>query len=532
MAFMTWSDDFATGIDIVDRQHRRLFDMINSAAPLLLDDTPARQAERQDLLSGLIAYTGEHFRTEEELMRARGVDPRVFEHHCQTHARLVQEVLDWRKLLIDSSPLAGHQLLGFLAGWLLFHVLGEDQTMARQIHAIEAGQAPARAYDEADGGRRMPAEAALSRTVTGLYSQLSAQIHEIGQHSQHLEEQVQARTGELATMAGELRQARDAAEAASQAKSRFLAMVSHELRTPMNAIVGFTEALRGAGLAAQQNTLADRVAAAAKQLAGLIDGLIEYSSNEAEQAAPFDLQATLAEACQLPFAVAHAKGLAATLAIAPDLPAVFLGDAGRIALVIRQLTANAAKFTERGSVRVRAEARGGAPDGRVALRLSVTDTGLGIAADRIDGLFEAFHQIDDSSTRRFGGVGLGLALTRQAARMMGGEIGVRSEPGQGSTFWLDLTLPEAEAVVPARAVEAPPAPVAPPQAARPAAPAMPDLLPRLERLLREDDTRAGSLLVDQEGALRQFLGTRYETLARQIAGFEYDQALLTLRGGQ
>lgn len=528
MAFMTWSDDFATGIDIVDRQHHQLFDMINSAAPLLLDDAPARQAERQDLFNGLLAYTGEHFRTEEELMRAQGVDPRVFEHHCQTHARLVREVLGWQKLLTSGDPLAGHQLLGFLAGWLLFHVLGEDQTMARQIHAIEAGLPSVRAYDEADGGRRMPAETALSRTVTGLYSQLSARIHEIGQHSQHLEDQVQARTREIETMAEELRQARDAAEAASRAKSRFLAMIGHELRTPMNAIVGFTGALRGEGLAARQDALAARVETASRQLAELIDGLIEYSREEAGVVAPFDLRALLTQACHAPFAAARAKGLKVGLEIVPELPGCFLGDAGRIALVIRQLTANAAKFTHQGSLRVRAEPLGPTTEGRVSVRLSVIDTGLGIPEDMQSGLFEAFHQLDDSSTRHFGGVGLGLALTRQAARMMGGEIGLRSTPGKGSTFWLDLALAPSEGGLPAKPADTAAAP-------RPTGgdgePIDPDLLPRLERLLSEDDTRACDLLAEHEDALRQALGDRFETLTRQIGGFEFDRALVTLREG-
>lgn len=530
MAFMTWSDDFATGLDRIDRQHRHLMDMINTAAPLLLDCSPAQQAERQGLFNALLAYTTEHFRTEEDLMRAWQVDARVFDHHVQTHAKLVDDVLTWQRRLSCADPLSGQQLLGFLAGWLLFHVMGEDQTMARQIHAIRAGMPAGRAYMDAEGARLTPSEAALSKTITGLYSQLSAQIRTIGLANRHLEDQVRARTGDLAAMAEELRQARDAAEAASQAKSRFLAMVSHELRTPLNAIVGFTDTLRRDGLGPGQDQLAGRVQAASRQLAELIDGLIEYSRDNPGQQVQFDLRGLLAEACQTPFQAARAKGLRVSLELAPELPEAFRGDARRIALVIRQLAANAAKFTSKGWIRVRAEPIGPAPEGRLSVRLSVTDTGVGIAAEKQDGLFEAFHQIDDSSTRTYGGVGLGLALTRQAARMMGGELGLISRAGRGSRFWLELSLApaQADASMPAR----PPIPVAAapaPAPERAPGPADTDILRRLEKLLGEDDTRAGELLVAAEAGLRGLLGDRFERLAGQIADFEYDRALTTLK---
>ncbi|WP_165873424.1 bacteriohemerythrin [Parasulfuritortus cantonensis] len=521
MPFMTWSDEYATGIDIVDRQHRGLMEMINAAAPLLLDCSPVQEAEREALFTGLVDYTGEHFRTEEALMREVGVDPRVYEHHRHTHARLVDDVLAWRARFSCRDPLAGQRLLGFLAGWLIFHVLGEDQTMARQIRAVRAGLGPADAYDQAEGARCVPTDAVLAGTVVALYSQLSGQIREIGLHNKHLEEQVRARTSDIAAMAEELRRARDAAEAASQAKSRFLAMVSHELRTPMNAIVGFADALRGSGLPARQEALVARVQTASRQLAELIDGLIEYSRDEAAAAKPFALRATLTEACQAPFAAARAKGLKVSLEIAPELPAWYLGDAGRIALVVRQLAANAAKFTSRGSVRVRAETLGPAPHGRLSVRLSVIDTGLGIPEDKQGGLFEAFHQLDDSATRHYGGVGLGLALTRQAARMMGAEIGLSSAPGRGSSFWLDLALAPVEPVQAG-------SPASRDEAADTAADAS-TVLAALARLLTEDDTRAGDLLATHEALLRRCLGARYDALAGQVAGFEFERALQTLR---
>ncbi|MDP2196430.1 MAG: bacteriohemerythrin, partial [Rhodocyclaceae bacterium] len=138
MDFFTWTDDFLTGIDIVDRQHRRLVELVNGTARVLLDDHP-EQAGLDAVFAGLAAYTAEHFRTEEELMRVQGVAARVLEHHRQTHAKLLGDVLDWKGKLIQADARSRQEFLGFLAGWLLFHVLGEDQAMARQLRAIQDG---------------------------------------------------------------------------------------------------------------------------------------------------------------------------------------------------------------------------------------------------------------------------------------------------------------------------------------------------------------------------------------------------------
>ena len=297
----------------------------------------------------------------------------------------------------------------------------------------------------------------------------------------------------------------------------------------MNAIIGFTELLRSAGLPAKETEMAGRVLTAAEQLVGLVDGLIEFTRNEPGLNAPFALRLVMTEACQVPFAAARAKGLTAVLEIPEDLPPYLHGDARRIAVVIRQLAANAAKFTAHGSIRVRAEVLGTAPDGKISLRIGVTDTGIGIPADRQAGLFNAFHQLDDSPTRRYGGVGLGLALTRQAARMMGADIDMQSTPGKGSVFWMDLQLSPAAgrtaAPVPATGQTQPAKPL--PADADGAA-----IVRRLDKLLSEDDIRAAEVLAENEAFLQSALDWRFETLARQIAGFEYDKALLTLREWQ
>lgn len=529
MAFFTWTDDFLTGIDIVDRQHRRLVELVNAAAPVLQEFTPDHQDKRLAMFRGLTDYASEHFRTEEELMRVQGVDARVLEHHRQAHARLLEEVLEWKTRLSRADARAGQEFLGFLAGWLLFHVLGEDQTMSRQLRAMQAGMTAQHAYEAAKGAYLWPSQAVLGRTISNIYSQLSGQMREIDRHGRQLEEQLNTRTAELVAATDALRHARDVAEAANQAKSRFLGMVSHELRTPMNAIIGFTELLRREALPAKADEMSGKVLTAAEQLLGLVDGLIEFTRNEPGQSAPFALRPVMTEACQVPFAAARAKGLAAVLDIPDDLPPFLHGDARRITVVIRQLAANAVKFTAHGSIRVSAATLGTAPDGKISLRISVTDTGIGIPVDKQAGLFNAFHQLDDSPTRRYGGVGLGLALTRQAARMMGADIDMQSTPGKGSVFWIDLQLS------PAAGRATPPAhSAAQEQAAKPL-PTGSDgaaIMRRLEKLLSEDDTRAAEVLAEGEAFLQQAMDWRFEIFARQIAGFEYDKALLTLREWQ
>jgi hemerythrin-like metal-binding protein len=527
MAFITWNDDFLTGIEIVDLQHRWLVDMINDAAPKFLDCAPKDKADRRRLFEGLIDYTSLHFRTEEDIMAETGVDARVLEHHQATHAALVREVLDWREKIDYCNPADGQNFLGFLAGWLLFHVLGEDQTMARQVRARKAGLSPAAAYEAGEGNCWSPKKATLAKTMARVFAQLSGQIRETSMLNEHLEQQVAARTAELRQMAEDLRVARDAAEGASEAKSRFLGMVSHELRTPMNAIVGFTGALRQSGLSKAGQGLASRIMEASSHLQDMINGLIEYTRDAGEiDSMPFKLATLLDEASRQPFAIARRKGLSTEIHLDPHLPSWCFGDSRRIALIVRQLAANAAKFTQTGGVRVGADQIERNASG-VRMRLWVADTGIGIPIDKQKGLFDIFHQVDDSPTRTHGGVGLGLALTRQAARIIGADIDFRSDSGQGSVFWLDIRLKPTES--PAMEQEghaetpnaAAPAPVICRQTVR-------NALPSLLDLLRQDDTGALDYVAEHEAELTAVLGQDFQPIRHLIENFDMPEALRRL----
>ena len=236
--------------------------------------------------------------------------------------------------------------------------------------------------------------------------------------------------------------ARDAAEAANQAKSAFLANTSHEIRTPLNGLLGLARLAMRSGLdeALRQQYLR-QILDSAKSLSGIISDILDLSKIEAGKIAlesvPFGLREALGAVHLAYLPLADAKGLSLSLDLDGDLPHNVLGDPLRVRQILGNFITNAIKFTERGQVRIHA----GMLDAE-RVRLSVTDTGLGIASETQKRLFMPFTQADTSTTRRYGGTGLGLSICRELALLMGGEVGVESRPGAGSTFWAVLSLPE------------------------------------------------------------------------------------------
>ncbi|MDP6452848.1 MAG: ATP-binding protein, partial [SAR202 cluster bacterium] len=236
----------------------------------------------------------------------------------------------------------------------------------------------------------------------------------------------------------ELQRARDVAEAASSAKSEFLANMSHEIRTPLNAISGFTQLMTGdADFSDKQRNYLNMVSQSAESLSQIVNDILDFSKIEAGkldfEEAPFDLRTLVVQTVAMFSLKAKEKGLKLNSTIDDNIENTLTGDPGRLGQVLVNLIGNAIKFTDQGSVTldVRTDVRS---DSEISLRFSVTDTGVGIPQDRQDAIFDAFSQADSSTTRNYGGTGLGLTIATQLVRHMGGRIWLESQTGVGSKF--------------------------------------------------------------------------------------------------
>jgi PAS domain S-box-containing protein len=346
-----------------------------------------------------------------------------------------------------------------------------------------------------------------------------------------------------------MQRSQELAEETLRMKTGFLANMSHEIRTPMNAIIGMSHLLAETELSACQRDYAKKIRDSGRHLLAIVDDILDFSKIEAGklmiEQAEFALADVLEQTLDLMRAKSKGKGLQVLISLDPSLPPRLVGDSLRLGQILINYTNNAVKFTEQGEVEIRVSVRDSDAQS-LLLHFAVRDTGIGLTGEQMSRLFESFSQADTSTTRRFGGTGLGLAISKKLAELMGGEVGVSSEYGKGSTFWFTARLrlaahtPQATVAAPGEELRLPSgeaeaeasqdlfaAPLF--EAPRVDQVRLRQVCGKLSALLIDSDSEAGDFLATEAARLRAAFGGSYRAIELAVRAYDYEAGLAALR---
>ena len=426
---------------------------------MLVNGIERMQDSLRQAIDGLEVDIAERMRVEKALREAKALTDAVFEN--VPLMIFLKEATDLKYVMFNR---AGEELLGYERQ----HLLGKTDLDSfsleqatrfsaadREVLDGEAGRldVPQELVSTASNGERLlhtrkvriQSPDGTSKFLLGISEDITdrkAVEAELEQHRHHLEALVATRTAELEMANQSLSQAKTAADVANVTKSAFLANMSHEIRTPINGIIGVANLLRREGVSPQQAKRLDTIDASSQHLLSVINNILDISKIEAGkftlEEAPVDIGSVLGNVNSILAERLQAKGLHLLMEIG-QLPGNLWGDPTRLQQALLNYVTNAVKFTDQGKITLRVINQNETDD-CVTLRFEVTDTGIGITPEAMSRLFSTFEQADNSMTRKYGGTGLGLVITRHLAELMGGEAGVESTPSVGSTFWFSVCL--------------------------------------------------------------------------------------------